>query len=97
MSDYELFQGMPTKVLTDHDIIDISGRKIEVLHTSGHSLGHLCFWEKAGDIYLQEIWYIKIFFLSIIRLLTPKHTLILWNKLRHCLLRKYFRDIIHWA
>ena len=28
VSDYELFQGMPTKVLTDHDIIDIGGREI---------------------------------------------------------------------
>ncbi len=51
VSDYELFQGLPTKVLADLDVIDIGGREIEVLHTPGHSPGHLCFWEKAGDIY----------------------------------------------
>lgn len=28
VNDYELFQGMPTKVLADHDIIDIGGRKL---------------------------------------------------------------------
>lgn len=82
VSDYELFQGMPTKVLTDHDIIDIGGREIEVLHTPR---GICAFGKKAGDIYLQVIWYIKIFCLLIIHLLTRKHTLILWKKLRHCL------------
>ncbi len=55
VSDYELFQGMPAKVLTDHDIIDLGGREIEVLHTPGHSPGRLYFWEKTGDIYLLVI------------------------------------------
>ena len=32
VSDYELFQGMPTKVLTDHDIIDIGGREIDLVY-----------------------------------------------------------------
>ena len=76
VKDYEFFQGMPTKVLTDHDIIDIGGREIEVLHTPGHSPGHLCFWEKAGDIYLRATWCIKIFCLLIIPLQTRKPTLI---------------------
>lgn len=55
VNDYEFFQGMPTKVLTDHDVIDIGDREIEVLHTPGHSPAHLCFWEKVGDIYLRPI------------------------------------------
>lgn len=29
-----------SKVLGDHDIIDIGGRRIEVIHTPGHSPGH---------------------------------------------------------
>lgn len=46
VNDYEFFQGVPSKVLTDHDIIDLGGRQVEVFHTPGHSPGHLCFWEK---------------------------------------------------
>ncbi len=48
---YEIFQGTPTKVLDGGEIIDIGGREIEVLHTPGHSPGHLCFWD-AGRNYL---------------------------------------------
>lgn len=49
IDDYEIFQGTPTKVLTDHDFIDLGGRQIEVLHTPGHAPGHMCFWEKDKD------------------------------------------------
>lgn len=37
---YELFQGTPVKLLDDGDSIDIGGRRIQVLHTPGHSPGH---------------------------------------------------------
>lgn len=58
---YEVFQGEPTKVVTDHEVIDLGGRQIEVLHTPGHSPGHLCFWEKekgylfTGDLVYKDI------------------------------------------
>lgn len=45
IEQYEIFQGMPTKILEDGDKIDIGGRNIQVLHTPGHSPGHMCFWE----------------------------------------------------
>lgn len=45
-SKYEIFQGSPTSVLEGGEIIDMDDRKIEVLHTPGHSPGHLCFWEQ---------------------------------------------------
>jgi len=48
---YEFFQGTPTRVLHDGNSIDLGGRVIEVLHTPGHSPGHMCFWE-AGRGYL---------------------------------------------
>lgn len=56
IDDYAIFQGTPTKLVMDQDIIDLGDRKITVLHTPGHSPGHLCFWEKereylfAGDL-----------------------------------------------
>lgn len=58
INSYELFQGTPTKVLYDHNIIDIGGRKIEVLHTPGHSPGHLCFWEQStGYLFTGDLVY----------------------------------------
>lgn len=58
IDDYVFFQGKPTKVVTDHDCIDIGSRSIEVLHTPGHSPGHLCFWEKdRGYLFTGDLVY----------------------------------------
>jgi len=58
-----LIDTVPTKVLTDHDIIDIGGREIEVLHTPGHSPGHLCFWEsRRGYLFTGDLVYKDILF-----------------------------------
>ena len=47
-----------SKVLGDHDIIDIGGRRIEVIHTPGHSPGHMCFWEKErGYLFTGDLIY----------------------------------------
>ncbi len=55
---YEIFQGTPKKVLNGGEIIDIGNRQIEVLHTPGHSPGHLCFWEqKRGYIFTGDLIY----------------------------------------
>lgn len=72
VSNYEMFQGIPSRVLRDGDTIDIGGRIIEVLHTPGHSPGHMCaFGKREQGIFLQEIWYIRTPCLPIIRLPTP--------------------------
>lgn len=63
INDYEVFQGRPTRVLTDGDIIDIGNRKIEALHTPGHSPGHLCFWEaERGYLFTGDLVYKDILF-----------------------------------
>lgn len=55
---YEMFQGMPKKVVADGDMIDLGGREVEVLHTPGHAPGHLCFWEKArGYLFTGDLVY----------------------------------------
>lgn len=55
---YKLFQGTPTRILKDGDILDIGGRRIEVLHTPGHSPGHMCFWEKEkGYLFTGDLVY----------------------------------------
>jgi glyoxylase-like metal-dependent hydrolase (beta-lactamase superfamily II) len=58
VSKYEFFQGKPTKVLKNNEIIDIGNRSIQILHTPGHSPGHMCFWEKAqGYLFTGDLVY----------------------------------------
>ncbi len=85
VSDYELFQGMQQKCWQTIISLILVAEKLKCYILPDTLRGICAFGKKAGDIYLQVIWYIKIFCLLIIRLLTRKHTLILWKKLRHCL------------
>lgn len=63
VNSYELFQGIPSRMLADHDRIDIGGREIEALHTPGHSPGHLCFWEsERGYLFTGDLVYKDILF-----------------------------------
>jgi glyoxylase-like metal-dependent hydrolase (beta-lactamase superfamily II) len=58
VSKYEFFQGKPTKVLKNNEIIDIGNRSIQILHTPGHSPGHMCFWEKEqGYLFTGDLVY----------------------------------------
>ncbi len=58
VTTYEFFQGTPTRLLEDGDIIDLGGRQVQALHTPGHSPGHLCFWEPArGWLYTGDLVY----------------------------------------
>ena len=58
VDDYAVFQGNSKKILTDGDIIDLGNRKIKVLHTPGHSPGHMCFFEeKTGYLFSGDLIY----------------------------------------
>ncbi len=58
LSRYEIFQGQPSCWLNDGDIIDLGGRTLKVLHTPGHSPGHLCFWEaEKGYLFSGDLVY----------------------------------------
>ena len=58
VNDYEFFQGTPARLLQDGDTIDLGGRVITVLHTPGHSPGHLCFWEASrGYLFTGDLVY----------------------------------------
>ena len=58
LQDYVLFQGSPNLLLQDSDVIDLGGRQVTVLHTPGHSPGHLCFWEASrGILYSGDLIY----------------------------------------
>jgi len=60
---YEFFQGTPTRVLKDGDEIDLGARTVRVLHTPGHSPGHMCFWEaERGYLFTGDLVYIGTLF-----------------------------------
>lgn len=37
-------------VLHDGDSIDLGNRKVQVIHTPGHSPGHICFYESDRQV-----------------------------------------------
>ncbi|MDA3917362.1 MAG: MBL fold metallo-hydrolase [Deltaproteobacteria bacterium] len=56
--NYEFFQCKPTRVLKGNDVIDIGNRHVQVVHTPGHSPGHMCFWESdRGYLYTGDLVY----------------------------------------
>lgn len=58
VSSYAMFQGTPARVLQDGDVIDLGGRTVQVLHTPGHSPGHMCFWEEErGYLFTGDLVY----------------------------------------
>lgn len=58
INKYELFQGKPARVLKGGESIELGKRSIEVLHTPGHSPGHMCFWEKErGYLFTGDLVY----------------------------------------
>ncbi len=56
ISNYQIFQGTPQRILQEGDCIDLGNRELVVIHTPGHSPGHCCFYEPgrkylyAGDL-----------------------------------------------
>ncbi|OPJ60394.1 MBL fold metallo-hydrolase [Clostridium oryzae] len=58
LDGYTIFQGRPTGILKDSDVIDLGGRKLEVYHTPGHSPGHICLYERSkGYLYSGDLIY----------------------------------------
>ena len=58
VNTYRFFQGTPTKILKDGDVINLGERKIIALHTPGHSPGHLCFWDpERGYLFTGDLVY----------------------------------------
>ncbi len=55
---YRVFQGSPSRLLKDGDTLDLGGRRLTVLHTPGHSPGHLCFYEaERGYLFSGDLLY----------------------------------------
>lgn len=59
INKYTVYTGEPSGVLADNDIIDIGSRKIMVIHTPGHSPGHICLYEaEKGYLYTGDLIYL---------------------------------------
>lgn len=55
---YTVYKGKPARILKDNDIIDIGSRKLKVIHTPGHSPGHIClFEEERGCLFTGDLVY----------------------------------------
>ncbi len=56
---YQIFQGVPQRILHDGDILDLGNRRLTVLHTPGHSPGHCCFYEADRQyLYSGDLLYL---------------------------------------
>ncbi|MCX8017079.1 MAG: MBL fold metallo-hydrolase [Rhodocyclaceae bacterium] len=41
---------VPDRWLDEGDIVTVGGARLEVLHTPGHTPGHVCFFDRAGGL-----------------------------------------------
>ena len=58
IENYNVFQGHPTFIMHDGDIIHFGNRKLKVIHTPGHSPGHCCFYEEEkGYLFSGDLIY----------------------------------------
>lgn len=54
---FELFRGRPTGQLLDGMAIDLGERKVRVIHTPGHSPGHVSFIDDNGYLFPGDCLY----------------------------------------
>ena len=58
VNNYVFFQGNPARVLKDKETINLGDRIVQIVHTPGHSPGHMCFWEKErGYLFTGDLVY----------------------------------------
>ncbi|MFA1819778.1 MBL fold metallo-hydrolase [Virgibacillus oceani] len=57
-ASYVPFQGNPTGMMKDADTIVIGQRRLKILHTPGHSPGHVCIFDKNyGYLFTGDLLY----------------------------------------
>lgn len=58
IENYQIYKGKPSMVLHDNDIIDLGNRQVKIIHTPGHSPGHICFYEEKREyLYAGDLIY----------------------------------------
>lgn len=57
-SRYQIFQDNPSIILKDSDRIELGDRQLLILHTPGHSPGHICLYEpERGYLFSGDLVY----------------------------------------
>lgn len=58
VATFEMFKGSATDFLSDGQVIELGGRAIQVLHTPGHSPGHLVYYDlTSGYLFTGDLLY----------------------------------------
>ena len=58
ITNYYPYQGEPDVVVEDGDQITVGDRELEVIHTPGHSPGHICLYEEEkGYLFTGDLLY----------------------------------------
>lgn len=58
INNYYVFKGQPDHVLSDGERINLGNRELLVIHTPGHSPGHICIYEKdRGYLFTGDLIY----------------------------------------
>ena len=58
LNNYELYRGKPARELSDEDLVQVGTRKLKIMHTPGHSPGHICIFEKeSGYLFSGDLIY----------------------------------------
>jgi glyoxylase-like metal-dependent hydrolase (beta-lactamase superfamily II) len=58
IEQYRPFQGKVENVHSDGDVFDLGGRHMEIIHTPGHSPGHVCIYDEArGYLVTADLLY----------------------------------------
>ena len=58
INEYNIYSGKPTTILKDNDVIDIGNRVVKVIHTPGHSPGHICLYDVSNKyLFTGDIVY----------------------------------------
>lgn len=58
IENYFPYKGEPSQVLHDNDILTAGSREIKIIHTPGHSPGHICIYEEErGFLFTGDLIY----------------------------------------
>lgn len=55
---YQIYQSQISFLLHENEVIDLGNRNVKVIHTPGHSPGHICFYEiERNYLYTGDLVY----------------------------------------
>ena len=81
ITKYQIFQGEPERILHDGDLFDLGKRTVQVIHTPGHSPGHICLYElERNYLYSGDLIYKGIFIRQYVHINHRQYNVKLYHK-----------------